>query len=142
MKNLLEIAKIFVLALVVIIPAKVSAVDYYVGDYSDGSKAYLMTETIEHHYEIYSDGTGLGEYFFKVKAVYKNSNRIEYISYRMMIDPHFEFTKNGNHYGFKEAEKYAGIVERNLGNYINDVLYNHRNPETVPEYRDYEKYRR
>ena len=28
MKNLLEIAKIFVLALLVIIPAKVSAVDY------------------------------------------------------------------------------------------------------------------
>ena len=47
MKNLLEIAKIFVLALLVIIPAKVSAVDYYVGNYSDGSKAYLMTETVK-----------------------------------------------------------------------------------------------
>ena len=91
MKNLLEIAKIFVLELLVIIPAKVSAVDYYVGNYSDGSTAYLMTETIERHYEIYSDGTGMSEYFFKVKAVYKNSNKINYISYRMMADPHFEF---------------------------------------------------
>jgi len=116
MKNLLEIAKIFVLALLIIIPAKVSAVDYYVGNYSDGSKAYLMTETIEEHETIYSDHTGLSEYFFTVKAVYKNE--VKYISYRMMNDPHFEFTKNGTLYGFRVAEKHAGTVEKNLSNYI------------------------
>ena len=141
MKNLLEIAKIFVLALLVIVPAKVSAVDYYVGNYK-GAEKYLMTETIERHYEIYSDGTGMSEYFFKVKAVYKNSNKINYISYRMMADPHFEFTKNGSHYGFRDAEIYAGTVEKNLVNYIVRVVYKNRNPETVPEYRDYEKYHR
>ena len=76
MKNLLEIAKIFVLALLVIIPAKVSAVDYYVGSYK-GAEKYLMTETIQVIEKNFSDYTSTTDFYFKVKAVYKNLVQID-----------------------------------------------------------------
>ena len=123
MKNLLEIAKIFVLALLVIVPAKVSAIDYYVGNYSDGSKAYLMTETVkkigknpEFHYGRYYYDY---EYEVVVKAVYRNSS-VKYINYTINPDPELEVTKNGKFYNNQECRRLfgEGTVERNMANYL------------------------
>ena len=110
MKNLLEIAKIFVLALLVIIPAKVSAVDYYVGNYK-GAEKYLMTETIQVFR--YTDSV---DFYFKVKSVYKTSVQID--------DYHCDFPSG---VGFFEVngrprkrvrndEHY--VIERNIIDYL------------------------
>ena len=114
MKNLLEIAKIFVLALLVIIPAKVSAADYYVGNYK-GAEKYLMTETIQKVETNYSDNTSVIDFYFKVKAVYKNSVQID--------DYHCDFPSgvgffevNGRKVGRSDSKH--SIIERNIIDYL------------------------
>ena len=109
MKNLLEIAKIFVLALLVIIPAKVSAGDYYVGNYK-GAEKYLMTETIQVFR--YTDSV---DFYFKVKSVYKTSVQID--------DYHCDFPSgvgffevNGRRVGRFDSEH--SIIERNIIDYL------------------------
>ena len=109
MKSLLEIAKIFVLALLVIIPAKVSAADYYVGNYK-GAEKYLMTETIQVFR--YTDSV---DFYFKVKAVYKDSVQID--------DYHCDFPSgvgffevNGRKVGRSDSKH--SIIERNIIDYL------------------------
>ena len=67
-----------------IFSANCSAVDYYVGNYDDGSKAYLMTEIILRHDVTATDGTGYVEFTFKVKAVYSNSVKIDNYHFDVM----------------------------------------------------------
>ena len=80
MKNLLDFMKIFVVGIifssVVIFSANCQAVDYYVGNYK-GAEKYLMTETIKKIETDYSDHTGVTDFYFKVKAVYKNLVQID-----------------------------------------------------------------
>ena len=114
MKNLLDFAKIFVLALLVIIPAKVSAADYYVGNYK-GAEKYLMTETIQVFRENFSDHTSVIDFYFKVKAVYKDSVQID--------DYHCDFPSgvgffevNGRRVGRFDREH--SIIESNIVDYL------------------------
>ena len=98
--------------------ANCSAVDYYVGNYK-GAEKYLMTETIQKVATNYSDDTGTEDFYFKVKAVSKNSS-IKYINYIFNPDPELEVTKNGKFYNNIECRRLfgEGTVERNIINYL------------------------
>ena len=104
------------------------AKDHYLGVYEDGREAYVMTETIkyyEEHRNGYLDAQG---YICTVKAVYPQSNNIEYISYKYMYGPQTDgLYKNGTFYGFrseylKRLKKMPNNPETRLMNYLIDLF--------------------
>ncbi|MBR5914536.1 MAG: hypothetical protein IKZ58_09270 [Selenomonadaceae bacterium] len=93
-----------------------SAYDYYVGNYK-GAEKYLMTETIKKIEEHYSDHTSGIDFYFKVKAVYKDSVQID--------DYHCDFPGgegffevNGKRVGSRVGDNEHTIIERNIIDYL------------------------
>lgn len=92
-----------------------SAYDYYVGNYK-GAEKYLMTETIQKVEENYGNEKII-DFYFKVKAVYKDSVQID--------DYHCDFPSgigffevNGVRVGSRFGDNEHTIIERNIIDYL------------------------
>ena len=105
-----------------IFSANCSAADYYVGNYSDGAKAYLMTGTILRHDITATDGTGSLEYTFKVKAVYSNYSRID--DYKFDAVGGYFYINGKRRTGKRENGEYWSEVEKNIVKYIHQIKWN------------------
>ena len=118
MKNFCEAVKIFIIGLifssVMIFSANCSAVDYYVGDYK-GAEKYLMTETIQKVKNNYNDGTSVIDFYFKVKAVYKNSVEIDNYHCDFPSGVGF-FEVNGRRIDRRDSEH--SVIERKIIDYL------------------------
>ena len=125
MKKFCEVVKVFVVGLIyssiMIFSTNCQAVDYYVGNYSDGAKAYLMTESIQ-KYEILSvDGTASVGYIFNVKAVYSNHSRID--DYKFDGIGGYFYVNGKRRIGKAENGDYWTTVEKNIMKYIAKIKW-------------------
>ena len=100
-----------IISCVMIFSENCSAADYYVGNYK-GAEKYLMTETIQMFR--YTDSV---DFYFKVKAVYKDSVQID--------DYHCDFPSgvgffevNGKRVGPRVGDNEHSIIERNIIDYL------------------------
>ena len=119
MKNFYNSLKIFIIGLifssVMIFSENCSSYNYYVRNYK-GAEKYLMTETIQKFEETYGHEKVI-DYYFKVKAVYKNSVKID--------DYHCDFPSgigffevNGVRVGSRVGDNEHTIIERNIIDYL------------------------
>lgn len=119
MKNFCETAKIFIICLIfssmMIFSENCQAEDYYVGNYSDGAKAYLMTDTIIKYLETDTIGTSSTGFRFKVKAVYSDYSRID----------DYDFDGMGGYFSVN-GKRHTGswsTVEKNIIEYIRKIKW-------------------
>ncbi len=99
----------FALAVAIFLPSmNCEALDYYVGNYDDGSKAYLMTDTIKKVVTGEEWHNGRKYYAFEyectIKAVYSNSSII-HISYVVIPDPELWIVKDGKRFTRDEMKR-------------------------------------
>lgn len=118
MKNFCNSLKTFIIGLIfsslMIFSSNCSAVDYYVGNYK-GAEKYLMTETVQKVRTNYNDGTAVIDFYFKVKAVYKNSVQID--NYHCDFPSGIGFFEvNGRRVDRRDSEH--SVIERNIIDYL------------------------
>jgi len=154
MKNLLEIAKIFVLAFLIIVPAKVSAVDYYsvpvtdlkdiVGNWYDTKGNLVLTISSDYKINgcsIMSVGfTGDSAAFYKIKINEGGSYKDIEIRDDGYIDYHKHLLLNESTYlrsskNPKYIESVGGIY---LGMGKNEVLKLYGEPSKIENNYDYD----
>ena len=100
--------------------SQVEAADYHVGEWNDGWKAYLMTETIRIQRRDYMD------YECRVKAV--RGNDVIYVDYRFWEDRSRRliehFTNSQGHSGmFTVSDANGFYIEYNIDDYVSKNYY-------------------
>ena len=92
---------------------QVEAADYYLGEYPDGSVAYLDTSSIRVTTH-YSNGCYDGQtYACSVKAVYSNSDQYDRVPYEIYVGQTCSITKNGKRVWHSFRAEDPGYIERN-----------------------------
>ena len=119
MKKILAVAAL-VLGIFIAQISQAEAADVYVGTYSSGYKAYLMTETIRIERKDYMD------YRCRVKAV--NGSDVIYVDYSFWEDRQrrvIEHFKNSQGYSgmFTVADANGFYIEYNIDDYVSKNYY-------------------
>ena len=119
MKKFLTMAVIVMSVFILQIP-QVAAYDYFVGTYSSGYKAYLMTETIR------LQSRDRMDYTCRVKALYGND--VIYVDYTFWEDRQRTIVEH-----FKNSQDYSGMftitdpngfyIEHKIDEYVGDHYY-------------------
>ena len=108
------------LALVLGVQSRMEAADFYLGDYPDGTTAYLMTDSVKE--SVYDREEGGERYDCWVKIVNPKDVDYETTHYTITYFQVLSMTRDGNVlYTLRTQQKFFENhpVERNLVGYIN-----------------------